>query len=619
MNNLTEKIPFRENLDNIRKLFVCLCKINKMIFVLPVISSVFSTATGYLGLILSAAVLDMLEAGAAPDKIIPAAAGYITLSLVLGICLNVLAKYAATAEKETYDKYYFMFSEKLMEMDYAGLDSPRFREIYNRIYKDRNYGKGVGNFFWQYNSLVSNAMNIVGAIVVGVPVIMRVFRQGNAVGIILLAASAAVNIALMKLRIKKDAQYKDAIMREQFTGEEAAGKASLTGQFANEEYYEYRNGKDVRIYDGYDLFWEYTYERMEKYEKAHMSWIGRKKAESTGVGNCMNAFTQGASYFIIGFVALKGTLSAGDIVVNAGALGRFLNGMLKCYEGYINMALEARCQASTLKLLSAEGISQDKGLPVKRGETDRYELEFDNVSFKYPGAEEYSIRGLSMKIHTGRKMAVVGMNGSGKTTMIKLLCRLYEPTEGRILLNGTDIRSFDTEEYRKLFAVVFQDFGLFSFEIGENVAGSRVYDRKKAEECLIKAGLGERLKKMKNGLDTMLYTDYDASGEEISGGEAQKIAIARALYRDSVFVLLDEPTAALDPLAENEIYCRFNEIVGNKTAVYISHRLSSCIFCEDIAVFDKGRLVQRGNHAALVADKKGKYYEMWNAQAQYYN
>lgn len=215
-------------------------------------------------------------------------------------------------------------------------------------------------------------------------------------------------------------------------------------------------------------------------------------------------------------------------------------------------------------------------------------------------------------------MAVVGENGSGKTTFIKLLCRLYDPTEGKILLNGIDIKNYDYDEYLSIFSVVFQDFNLFAFSLGQNVATSVQYDAEFARECLEKAGFGERLATMPKGLETCLYKNFDEGGVEISGGEAQKIALARALYKNAPFIVLDEPTAALDPVAEYEIYSKFNELVGDKTAIYISHRLSSCRFCEDIAVFENGAIVQRGSHEELIADAHGKYYELWNAQAQYY-
>ncbi|MDE5717460.1 MAG: ATP-binding cassette domain-containing protein [Lachnospiraceae bacterium] len=280
--------------------------------------------------------------------------------------------------------------------------------------------------------------------------------------------------------------------------------------------------------------------------------------------------------------------------------------------------MAARQQMSTLALIHMENEMYQGRLPVEKRSDGAYRIAFRNVSFKFPGAERYALKNVSLELVVGEKLAIVGMNGSGKTTMIKLLCRLYDPQEGEILLNGVDIRKFKQEEYSRLFSVVFQDFMLYPFPLAQNVAVSGSYDSGLVRKCLEDADFGERLASMEKGLETYLYKDYEDEGIEISGGEAQKIAIARAIYKEAPFILLDEPTAALDPLAEYEIYSNFDRITGTKTAVYISHRLSSCRFCGKIAVFHEGELVQLGSHKELVADRSGKYYELWSAQAQYY-
>lgn len=215
----------------------------------------------------------------------------------------------------------------------------------------------------------------------------------------------------------------------------------------------------------------------------------------------------------------------------------------------------------------------------------QYDVEFRDVSFRYPNATEdaWALRHVNLKFKVGSRLAVVGMNGSGKTTFINLLCRLYDPIEGQILLNGIDTRKYRYDEYMRIFAVVFQDFRLFALPLGQNVAAGAHYGSERVMDCLSKADFGDRLKTLPDGLDTPLYKELDKNGVEVSGGEAQKIAIA-----------------------------------GDKTAVYISHRLSSCKFCDDIAVFDHGAIVQYGTHDQLVADENGKYYELWHAQAQYY-
>jgi ATP-binding cassette subfamily B protein len=257
-------------------------------------------------------------------------------------------------------------------------------------------------------------------------------------------------------------------------------------------------------------------------------------------------------------------------------------------------------------------------IPIEKRDDTDYAIEFRNVSFKYPGSEQYALKNINLKLNIGTRLAVVGMNGSGKTTMIKLLCRLYDPIEGEITLNGIDIKKYNYDEYMAIFGVVFQDFALLPFTLGQNVAASVDYDADRVRLALSQSGFAARLNSLPEGLNTHLGKEFEETGVEMSGGEAQKIALARALYKNSPFIILDEPTAALDPIAEYEIYSAFDEIVGDKTAVYISHRLASCRFCDDIAVFHEGEMIQRGNHDTLLANAEGKYHELWNAQAQYY-
>ena len=323
-------------------------------------------------------------------------------------------------------------------------------------------------------------------------------------------------------------------------------------------------------------------------------------------------------YLLLIAAALRGNLSVGSIaqyvacimllltavseIVSSGQLALLNHTYLKRYFSYFDLP----------------NPMYQGTLSVEKRTDEQYDVEFRDVSFRYPNTETYALRHVSLKFKAGEKLAVVGMNGSGKTTMIKLLCRLYDPTEGVILLNGVDIRKYDYDEYLSLFSVVFQDFRLFSFSLGQNVAASADYDAARVTRCLQEAGFGKRLAELPNGLATGLYQDFDRNGIEISGGEAQKIALARALYPHAPFIVLDEPTAALDPVSEYETYRKFSEIAAGKTAVYISHRLASCRFCDEILVFDGGRIVQHGTHDALLAEKDGVYASLWHAQAQYY-
>ena len=379
--------------------------------------------------------------------------------------------------------------------------------------------------------------------------------------------------------------------------------------------------KDVRIYEQQRIA-DREHEKMMEHNRednkmiAKMSFLPSLSAFAIGIGNAV-------CYLYVVLKAYFGAFGVGHIVQYVGVLSRLGEGIQELM--YILGDNKAYCThlQELFDYLDIPNKKYQGTLPVEKrafctGGDNDYEIEFQDVSFKYTGSDVYALHHINLKFRVGERLAIVGMNGSGKTTFIKLLCRLYDPTEGKILLNGIDIKKYNYDEYMSIFSVVFQDFRLFSFSLGQNVATNMNYDKTYVEYCLKEAGFENRLTQMPEGIETCLYKDFDETGVEISGGEAQKISLARALYKDAPIIILDEPTAALDPIAEAEIYSKFNELVGDKTAIYISHRLSSCRFCDEIAVFDHGQIFQRGSHDELVADESGKYHELWHAQAQYY-
>ena len=336
------------------------------------------------------------------------------------------------------------------------------------------------------------------------------------------------------------------------------------------------------------------------------------------LGVCITTLTTGMIYLFTCLKALGGAFDVGSCTQYIGAATAMVTNVFALTDMIGTLKANTPYLEKTFAFLDIPNSMYQGSLTTEKRSDRRYEVEFRDVSFRYPGSDIWALRHVNMKFKVGKRLAIVGENGSGKTTFIKLLCRLYDPQEGQILLNGIDIRKYRYDDYMGIFSVVFQDFQLICQPLGNNVAGSMEYDRDRVKKALIDAGFADRLAAMEKGLDTMLYKNLSEDGVEVSGGEAQKIAIARALYKDAPFIILDEPTAALDPIAEAEIYSKFDEIAGDKTAVYISHRLSSCKFCDEIAVFHEGAVVQQGSHAELLADRGGKYYALWNAQAQYY-
>lgn len=254
---------------------------------------------------------------------------------------------------------------------------------------------------------------------------------------------------------------------------------------------------------------------------------------------------------------------------------------------------------------------------IKGVEDDTLEIEFKDVSFKYPNTEKWIIKDLNLKIKKGEKLAIIGVNGAGKTTLVKLITRLFDPTNGEILINGKNAKEYDKEEYQKLFSTVFQEVNILAFTVRENISLGLSNDEMRIWEALDKVGLKEKVQGFEKGLDQMMLKNIDEEGVVLSGGENQKLAIARALYKNGKAIILDEPTAALDALAEAKIYEEFNDLIGDKTAIYISHRLASTKFCDRIAFFKDSRLSEYGHHDELM-NLKGDYYQMFIVQGKYY-
>lgn len=358
-------------------------------------------------------------------------------------------------------------------------------------------------------------------------------------------------------------------------------------------------------------------------------WIGRKEKVEMKYNSYSIIAKSILNIAVFVYTAAKaflGVFEIGSFVLYQGAITRFVEAVALFVANISQLIHNNRYLKEFYEYIDLPNDMYKGTLAVEKRDDIDYEIEFRDVSFKYPHTDTWALRHVNMKFKIGDKLAIVGENGSGKTTFIKLLCRLYDPTEGKILLNGIDITRYRYDEYMALFSVVFQDYMVFGFSLGDNVSSSIGYDEKKARDCLIRAGFGEKLKSLdaeksasgKATLNLAVGREYDSEGIDLSGGEKQKVALARALYKDAPFVILDEPTAALDPIAEAAVYEDFNKIVQNKTSVFISHRLSSCRFCDTIAVFDHGQLVQTGSHNVLLQDVEGKYRQLWTAQAKYY-
>ena len=499
------------------------------------------------------------------------------------------------------------FSEKAMEMPYEALEDPEVSRLRFRVSRENQTGFNIQRTMWILCWGAQTAVTILCSLAMtasffAIGAVSAYVKLVFALGILLVTAVSAVMSARRQNRTKRF--WSDAI--------EINAYDDVYGEYVGD----YSAGKDIRLYGMADWLEESHFRSQMEFWNLNAR-IRRQDIIETLPATVLNSLLKYAVYGILIYAALLGTITVGSIAKYVSCITVFIGGVNRLTDCVLQMFDNNRYLKHYFEYLDIPNPMYKGSLTVEKRDDFDYQVEFKDVSFRYPGAGGWALRHVSLKFKIGQKLAIVGENGSGKTTFIKLLCRLYDPTEGEILLNGVNIKKYDYDEYMSIFSVVFQDFKLFSFKLGEVVASSQNYDPRRVRDCLIKANFGDRLGTLPDGTETYLYKHFSDKGVEISGGEAQKIALARALYRGAPFILLDEPTAALDPVSEYEVYRSFNSISGEATTVYISHRLASCRFCDQIAVFDNGQIIQFGPHETLYGEN-GKYRELWDAQAEYY-
>lgn len=572
------------------------------------LDAVLSAAAGYIPIYFSAKVIDALCQRLPLGVIVE----YVILTVGVVFLVKLVQAYISSvkdvAVEEVYRNVDWMYSEKAMQMAYESMEDPEVTRLRYRIWKESQTGYNLYSLHRTMEGFCSNIAKIIASLAMSASFfLLPAVPLGQKLA---MAAGLLLAVSVSGLSTAKSNQLDNKLWAE------ATDMNVMAEQF--QDYIDdYGAGKDIRLYDMGDYLASGYLRRNADYYNMYVANTYRQALWALPAAALENLFKFGVYAVLIG-AAIRGGVTVGSIA-------KYVACMMLLAEAVADMAktvLSAMDNNKYLKRYFSYFDIPNKmyqgSLTVEKRDDSEYDVEFRNVSFRYPNTETYALRNINLKFKIGEKLAIVGSNGSGKTTFIKLLCRLYDPCEGEILLNGVNIQKYDYDEYMFIFAVVFQDFRLFSFPLGEVVASGKDYDGDKVRDCLAKAGFGGRYGELPKGGGTCLYKDYDESGIEISGGEAQKIALARALYKDAPFILLDEPTAALDPVSEYEVYSSFNAIVGGKTAVYISHRLASCRFCDKIAVFDGGEIVQVGTHGELLGDENGEYYKLWEAQAQYY-
>ena len=487
-----------------------------------------------------------------------------------------------------------------MQMDFEALESPAVGELRSRMNNDRQWGLGFSSVTRQFEGVIDGILGVLTGIVLLIPFLSKAGNFWTSlffVAVILLSfVSAAVSVRVIGERNLK--------MLDEY---------STSGAFFGHFIWQSLNAsdvKDIKLFHAEKLIKEHVEQRFDQ----KSSWTTRY-ARLHIAGGLVSGLTVGliqlGANMLILLRAISESIPVGSVMMYIAAFLGISVSFSRLFSAAASLSLGAKRQINTLEYFQSGTVISGDDDSV--GDHTEHEIVFDHVSYRYPGCSEFALRNVSFTITGHCRIAVAGLNGSGKSTLIKLLCRLVEPTEGRILMDGKDIKYLEADAYRNLFGVMFQDFKLLPFTIDQNVSASAQPDRERVTSALGISGFQGRLAELPMGIETPLYSIFHENGIDMSGGESQKIAIARALYRDAPFIVLDEPTAALDPLSEYRLYVEFPSISEKKTVLFISHTLTYNDRMDEILVFHDGYLVEQGKHNALLARPNSVYAELWNA------
>lgn len=494
--------------------------------------------------------------------------------------------------------------DKLFHTDFKNMESPDFLDYAQRAKTALNRGKGFHGVLYQSrNFIAQGTLMILSAALIGI--------QNLLMMIIFIVISFGI-VKISSFFTKRDKiKFSDAMAP---TWRKMNYLESTTKNFDF--------AKDIRLFNMSNAFFNQLSGVNETYKELNRKHHNRMVLWEVSLGSVL-IVQKILMYTWLVYNVVTGAYQISDFVLYVGLVSTFHASV-----GYVNW-IYSDMRTNSLMINDYRNFidwkedretADEKDGYITEINLDKFEFRFENVSFKYPGHDNYVLKNVNLTIKNGAKLAVVGVNGAGKTTFIKLMMKLYEPSEGRILLNDVDIKEYNREEYFKLFSPVFQNVECFAMPIYQNIsfAEEDKTDMNKINEVLEQSGLSEKINSYEKGIHTKLLKIFDKEGIDLSGGEKQRLAMARALYKDGKVIILDEPTAALDALAEDRMYREFENMIHGKTAVFISHRLGSTRFCDKIAMFEDGTIVEEGTHEELMA-KNEKYAYMFGIQSQYYD
>ncbi len=583
-------------------------RMDRGLYPVLLLAALLETLEGFGVLLISSTVLNRLAAGAGMKAVLTTTAVMVLAYGILHYFRMAVVRHKDYRQMRLHYRYRQYVVKQVFAVPYWHLEKEGYVETVEQVRQNDNVynlsmmilGKTyeIGKGFFSVSVAVVSFLQLLG-IVKGLG--ETAFLAGMLIlGLFVLIIASTGYIVWQR---KRNAESSVRLM------EEIVRLNKVAMYLTNAVIGCYPMGKHIRLYGMQDTIMKEERKHIAGFDELgiHMNRLELKPALA---GDISSIAISGMIYLTVSAVAMAGRLGVGSIIWYAGVVQQLLESIRQLVGTVSGLYSDCTRQQVMFRLEAAAGGDASGTGHVKRQQS--HILEFEDVSFAYPGTGRMVLEHVNLRLSGTERVALVGENGCGKSTLIKLICRLYEPSEGRILLDGTDIREIGREEYMGFLAVVFQDYRIFAASLGENIALNGQADEEGIRKAIDKIGVGI------TGINTPLRRDLEEEGIEVSGGEGQKIAIARALYKDAPMVILDEPTAALDPLAESGIYEKFGTLVEGKLAMFISHRLSSCRFCDRILVLQGGKIVEDGCHEELASREDGLYREMWEAQRQYY-
>lgn len=581
----------------IKRMLKILAKEDKKLIGVVGVYTLAATIYPFFGVFLPKIAIGILETGSenASTQLIIAMGIYALLAGFFGWMVVALTEKMDMRKIRIRMIYLVNLTEKLLTMDYKYCEDASFFEENDKAFNAGNSNMdGIEGIYGKLFRIPAQVLSILGMVVV--------VGYLNPIILVCLIVHVIVTMFVSKKNYKNEYATKDE-----------RGKASRRIEYFYKTTHDFSYGKDIRIYHLKDRIMK-NYNAEIGALKALMMRLKAKEYRYSFLSLFTLFITNVVMYGILIYRAYQG-MEISTFSMYISAITSLLTALLTLGETFTFLADQGQYVADFFRMMDKSLITE--GGTATRPD-DTLEIMFDHVSFRYPGSEQNVFTDLCFTIHKGERLAVVGVNGAGKSTLVKLMTGLYEPTEGNIYINGNEIRTYSKKDLYAMFSAVFQDVNVLAFSIRENVVCTLdQVDDIRVKDALSKVGLLEKINGFDKGLDQVMLKVIDENGTDFSGGERQKLSIARGLYKDANMVVMDEPTAALDALAEAEIYENFNTLIKGKTAVYISHRLASTKFCDKIALFDKDGLKEYGSHEELMW-MKGQYYEMFTVQGKYY-